>query len=137
LGDGAGGKDDLQCLRKDLRGKGGPSAPSQCLPRRTRSACQIKEKPRREGHLACGVSSNTPALFPRGAPAWWVKGRRSLLRCRRFKCHIERDACLLAPRLMIRLSLQCPAPRWRGRYAACDNVFTSITCNFCPLVSGI
>src|SRR5262245_65315027 len=60
-----------------------------------RALRRVPEKPRTEE--GCGVLSDYTGS-PGEHLALQGKGRRSLLRCRRFKCHIERDACLLAPR---------------------------------------
>ena len=51
-----------------------------------------------------------PSSSPRERLALQGKGRRSLLRCPHFKCHIESDDCLLDPRLIDPFFSAMPRP---------------------------
>jgi hypothetical protein len=60
-----------------------------------------KEKPRSEATRLRGLFEHPGSLRERLALRLvGTKGRRSRLRCRRLKCHIECDNCLLDPRLI-------------------------------------
>src|SRR5262249_22555722 len=63
---------------------------------------RLPEKKNPAPRKDAGPLRDTPAPFSTGSPdlKGSLKGRRSLLRCRHFKCHIECDDCLLDSRLI-------------------------------------